>query len=394
MSRIRRSPSGPETDVADYPNRVVVSGLEDLPAPVGDVITLEGTKCYVINQVVDISPNRIEVPPGAVLTGSNIFRDVLTSDTVGNLVSYVGAHAFTAMQNLTISCPNGRALSVGSSVAVFLLEQMVLLGTNICSFEGGRFLASFSSFRGRAFEFVGTGKDVLRATQCSFVQTAGATTPLMDLGSSEWTTIQIVETNFTPIGGQACLGGLASSGNLPAVDSRGVVSDCVFRDTALSGIMPQDLKYEFSDNIGVADTKENGSYSMTGNATETVIAITSTFVKVAGVTIAGLENRFTETTDNQLTFDGLDSNDFRVDVSLGALCASGSKLAQFQIRLDGVPEGGSSSLDVNSNRIRTVSFFHVIEGLANGSNIEIWCTNADDTVNLIVEELEVLVSRI
>jgi hypothetical protein len=51
-----------------------------LPAPVGGVITLLPDTYYVICGLVNIGPNRIEVPPSSVLAGKDPLVDSLTAD--------------------------------------------------------------------------------------------------------------------------------------------------------------------------------------------------------------------------------------------------------------------------------------------------------------------------
>jgi len=61
-----------------------------LPAPVGGVITLLPDTYYVICGLVNIGPNRLEVPPSSVLAGKDPLVDTITADPlpIRDLVSF------------------------------------------------------------------------------------------------------------------------------------------------------------------------------------------------------------------------------------------------------------------------------------------------------------------
>ncbi len=391
---LRFGPTGPiAADVQQYPNRVVVSSLSDLPTPVGNVITLETGNLYLLNGRVDVSPNEVVVVTGSYFVGFDVNRDSLVSSTSGTLITWTGTDSLSLANNFTGECPNGSVIGCDVS-GVFSLRNFRGIGKKAGTLDCRNFLGSLIQFEVQeGLEFTGNSTVNFLVSLLEMIQVAGGTGPLLDFSTTLWEFIDIVETCFMMQPAGVGISGLANSANLPTATARGVVTASTFKGgSALAGIDNEDLKWLFSSNVGIPDTQTDGDYGMFGNATATTFASPATFVKVAGVTTAGLENRFEMVSDNRMIYRGLEPGRFRIDCSVGAVCGSGNRLGEFQIQING-SGGVVAGIDLNSTRLRTLTFFETMN-LTTGDAIEIWCSNVNDTVSITAQNLEVLATRL
>jgi len=156
----------------------------------------------------------------------------------------------------------------------------------------------------------------------------------------------------------------------------------------LSGIAEDDIRWSFQGNTGIEDTSPDGLISLTGNATETVIAASSTdgsnAVLVAGTWTAVEEHQFSGTAAGRITYDGETPFHAPIDFPVSLTMASGgAKQVGVYIAVNG-------TVDIRTLQIATVtnaqsssvpvSWQHTF---TSGDFVEVFVENRSDTTNIV-----------
>lgn len=189
---------------------------------------------------------------------------------VGLNVDNSGVNAFIFMENVRFqTIGTGMTTVVGPGIAIIM----------VCSHVDGV----------KGFTYSGANNGTLLLRDMNYVS---LTDNFVDLGTSTWNDIRITEGTGTPASGKAAISGLASSGNL-VVGGIGKIEnyniDKTLGGVTFSGITTADTSWTMRDNRGEANSAWLGGYHKDSGRTNTVL-ITSTPVKVAGISTADPEN--------------------------------------------------------------------------------------------------------
>ncbi len=388
---------GDLTQVVSGADTVLVQEKGDFPTPSGGVITLTSGTIYNISGVVSTGTDRINTNGASGLFGTTGLHDQLTYTGTGSM--------FTTLDNtlilreLTLVATAGTVFDFTSTDAgdslictgIVFASQTAMGNVDGCDF----FVIDRCDIRNTTsagFTFTG-------ATNGSFTViavTSANVGTLFSLGTSVWNDVSIRNTRATTPSGSTFLNGATASGNI-ATGSIGRIDSCTFLDsgTPVATIdSATDVQWSFTGNAGmnVQDTIHAGSMFFTGNATDTVIASSGVYVKVAGTTTSSLLRQFTSPSSNELQHDGIDTRLFTLFANM-AIEKSGTAVdALLAIFVDGsiITTAGPSKGNISSTT-RSVSLSGSFE-MATSKSVEIFIQNVDNDNDLLVTDLELNVT--
>jgi hypothetical protein len=251
----------------------------------------------------------------------------------------------------------------------------------------------FNSNSGNAaqgLQFFGTSGTIWSVSRLALTSTS-ATFKGLDLGTATAPVVEIDDLLISAPSGAVGISGLANSGNIP-VGSLARVSGCEFFApmTDLQNITTDDIRWSFDNNTPTQDTQPDALTSFSGNATETVIAASSTdgsnAVLVAGTWVEVEVSQFSSTSAGRITYLGQRPLKGPVDASLGLIASGGGSLTAkvyiFKngsvIAASGIDFAISGSVSASISLPWQITF-------AQNDYIELFVENQTNTTNIIVD---------
>lgn len=381
-------------------NFYLIKKKEDLPAPVAGVITLEDSSIYEINGTIMLGTDRIVMGDETVLKGDDQAADTLVYTGTGDMITATDVTAFVEV--MTLSAPAGTVIA-GSNAGMtefYILRNLTIANSaNVADIDGFNTVLveeTLQQGNSQGWNINGTlhfafNSNLLsswaQAAGTNFIEISGGTAGIVTIE----TNIFHPETNETAIDidPTATVDKLLVTGNnFVGVNDGG---------TYLSGdVDVEDGNYTITNNRGLPDYSDNasiGSMLMENNATVTTIGASATWTKVAGTTVAGgNEHRFTMNTDNELTYDGAQTVNKTVFVSLDASRSGGSGNEDF---LFTVFQNGSKVANVTAfletNLQQKGVSFNAPVMAANGDTFEVYVQNPLTTTNVLVQNMQVTI---
>jgi len=370
---------------------VIVVTVSDFPDPVAGVITLESGKTYSLQGLIDISPNRIVIPGSTVIYSQNRLTRGLTTDNPGALLTANDGGAFILREILLISTGGGSYLNLSGGGAVGI-ENVLGVRSGAVSVIGDMDNVTFRNFSqvetgSGTYGFLWTGTH--GEFNCSLGFYTGWTGTLFDFGTAVFTRGMTMGGDIRMLtdAGNTAISGAAASANI-AVGAFGLCysNKITGTGTALSGITASDDRWEFHKTDGVTETRSDALISLTGNATETAIAISSTPVKVAGTWAIQGESQFTSDASGRMTYTGASNQSLPFEFTYSMLLASGGSAD-----LEGVLALNGTVIPETSTKVTASSSAYGTGGsiwqhhFTAGDYVELWVQNDSNTTNIIVD---------
>ncbi|MCK5609376.1 hypothetical protein KAR91_46315 [Candidatus Pacearchaeota archaeon] len=361
---------------------VLISQESDFPTPSGGVITLADDTDYLLLQDISTA-NRFVVGMPSVVRAADSSIASLTYTGSGNM--FTGVDADFKLTKFTANCPSGTLFDVTGGIA-----QMIDMTVGECD-EIGTFTniiagqinnVAWSDIKTDGMTFVGNMN--FFTMLINLVTLNGGT--FLDLGASTVTGFNVAGCFSTLAAGTTFLDGAASSANINS-GGLGALDNNRFSGagTALATITSDDALWNFSINDDIQDTRTDGLLSMQANATETVIAVAGTPVLVAGTWTIERVSQMTGTTAGRLTLDAEKTSALPITASLTVAPVSGAAVdVSIEIAIDGTVVANSkrtASASAASSASITIPWQ---ESMDNAQFIEVFATNEDSTVNLLV----------
>lgn len=357
---------------------VIVNTIDDFPSPTDGVIELESGVDYFLGNSVSTS-NRF------VINGSSVIRggasQINTLIYTGSEAMFTGVNPNFRIDRVTVDCPNGTLFNMSSTVSAAIFQ---MIDTNVQSCQNigvldGAFIARFKAV---AWENIinngvvctGTNSNLLFDTNIIFLN-AGV---FLDFNDAVYSSVNIngvVVQDSAP--GTTFISGAANSANILS-GGFGVVVNCrVFGSaTPLSGITSNDVRWEFSLNDGISNTRKIALTSLSGNALTTTIPSSNTPVKANGVWVCQDESYFSCDSTGRITYTGEKNAIESITVSFSLLGASGGdKQASALIAVNGIaiPE---TAVQVTMNGSKAGAGTCIWEKeFSNGDYIELFVEN-------------------
>jgi hypothetical protein len=372
--------------VAASTKTIVVNELSDFPAPVSGVITLLDDREYLLINDVSLGTNRL-VFNNSVVKGTESTLITLTYTGTGDM--FTVSDKTVRVANMTISCANGRIWNwTCTSLSVMRMNDVSIGACDKFGlFTGVSGILRFTNVSPAAIttdglEFVGDFDSLLYEVSASTVN-GGA---LFNLGTATFDSFIADTILATLAGGTNLISGAASSAN---INSGGIGLINTMRisgaGTPLSGISVDDALWEFRHNDDIPDTRPDGLLSMQSNATNTVIAASGTPVLVAGTWVVERSSQMTGTTAGRLTYNGGKNATLPITTSVTVVPASGGSIdVSAEIAVDGTVVPGSKRTSAAASGTPTSITIPWQEVLTTGKFVEVFVTNEDTTVDLLV----------
>ena len=126
-----------------------------------------------------------------------------------------------------------------------------------------------------------------------------------------------------------------------------------------------------------------GGTEISGNATETVISVATTFVKVLGTFTSAATPKDMTVASNRLTYDGVPTRSFVLGAAM-SMTGGNNVLLQFQFAKNGTLIGVPLSRWVSTGTDEGALALQAVTSMDTNDYIELWATNATSTANLVV----------
>ena len=384
----------------------VIRSLADLPAPIGDVITLVDGEEYRFEGNVDISPNRFLFPTNSsiVISGGSSLHDTVTTSATGNILT--GQDVFIDMYRIAFDIPNGDLFNISqTSLSNLILTFVDILNYNTLGTitDTDYVLMDNMFIDGRAstdgLSFVGTCGILLLTN----TQVLGFRGTLVNLGTALFTDIflrnDIITIDRTDLS-QILLSGAADNANIDIpLSGFGRIDNVHIRQTnvndpvlapSIQGVTIKDKYWWFSGNPTTPDSGFFAQIDSEGNTNTTAISSPNTFVKVTtdNAVVAEVQ-RFSLNMTNELEFDAIQTVIVKFIVNVAAKKVSGSTaLYNFTVYKNGLA-GDKAALSFPlevKTAVGTISFTGQAT-LIDGDILDVYVEAVGHTDNIIIETL-------
>jgi hypothetical protein len=369
--------------------QIDVYELSDLPAAAGGIITLAADTNYFIKNSINFGTDRIVMSSRSSIDGAGRLAIVLTYTGTGDFITLTNASG-GKIEGITIICSTGRFFNFSDNGDnLLVIEDVTVTCDKVGIFNSTGANGSVMRVSNATITATTSGMTFTGAWNRTLFLTIGfnlSAGSVFDLGVA---TFKSFYTDLIGMGlsaGATFLTGAAGSANITA-SGVGVIRST--RDdgvgTMLSGITPDDDRWDFYINNRIRDTRSDGLLSMQANATNTVITTQSVYVKVAGTWTVQPGAKFTGTTGGRLTYIGLKGVRHPIDISLSVEPVSGTNKT-ISVR---VAKNGATIAD-SKRTIRTDSGSPINIScpwqltLTTNDYIEVFIANDTGTTDLLV----------
>lgn len=275
-------------------NAVIVEELADFPAPVGGVIHLNNHVWYHIVGEVNISPNVIEPAVGSVITGVHAAHSKIVTNSINPLIIVDDVKEYLRLQFVGfVQQGTGKCLSCEGigQINTFLYMDNVQFdaagGGDLGTLKAGFFIAKNTVFKGFTNGWTFNDATNFAVQEEVLYQQTGGAGIIFDLSNTTFTTFRLRQSSLQghSSGTPTVLAGLTESANIAPgglgeliavryVDSGGVAQ--------LTGVVPQDLRWNFERCQGFVNTVTIGSSKLTNNTTLTTFSAPNTLTVPVG----------------------------------------------------------------------------------------------------------------
>lgn len=369
---------------------VIVNSLDDLPTPIGDVITLTDYIAYQIDGPIDLGICTIILGQSNIIFGSNRLTDIISTSSTGALIT--GTNKSLVMDCIQLSAPNGSIFNMsGSGTQTVSIIFSIFQNTKSFGVIGG-------------FNFLIIRNNRIKNCTISGISFSGNTTNAqlfdnrfdsnagvsINFGSATFDSLVISRNHFTINTTQIGISGLAASGNIN-IGGTGRLTDNTFRGTGgvyVTSISKAGIRWEFGFNSNLDNSEVVGNMSMVGNTVVTNIITTSIPVKVAGNTNAGVLERFLHTT-GRLTYIGIKTVTVQIIVSVTFKDAVATiQSFQFNVAKNGIiiAEITSKHNLTTSNFLQAIILTGLI-ALSTNDYVELYVRNNSSSQDVTIDSM-------
>lgn len=367
-------------------NYVIVKTVNDLPAAVGGVITLNASTTYEINGTITIA-DKIDVN-NASIYGQDPFVDKLIYS--GSAELFTGSNGGT-IKNLTLTAATTGSkifnLSDPSRTKFLLVEHCILAASKEVGVVQGYLVVYLLNI---AFTYTDDGFDfggvehLLISGPYFFPSNKGTMIKLVD--GSTFRVIEIAGGFFNVQAANSATGIDFGTGVI-ITDGADLKTNIHGDGTRTTGTPSNQWHINSSGIDDQSDKVASGSCYLT-TPILTNIATVNTPVKAAGTTTYADLHRVSTPTDNRLTYDGVKTRAFQYVCSLSMTSPANNKVINFYLAKNGVvlPTSKQVTKIATGTDARGLSLSGVVI-LAPGDYIEIWVENTTDSADIMLESL-------
>lgn len=391
------------------PDIVSVFSTGDLPTPVAGVYTLDSSKVYLFQDIIDLGTNRIDLN-GSVVRG---IQARVTGITTDNASAAIFATAGGNILDFFIENPLGPGFDLAGQIAIVANCRIAnsasvgRIGNCALGFQVYR-IVSLNNQSGLEIDgTIGTA-DV---DTVSFISAAAAPAYIgIDFtANAQIGYIRVHDNNFIlnnasdfafRLDAAANLG--TAGGGQPGYFNGNSLQGA---GSAFSGFNQTDVRVIFSENGGIPDSDVVGQMTIVGNATETVISTSGAFVNIGtGATspphvafsLDALSEKFSLVgafPNQELQYDGLRTEvvNLTTNVVLEKV-GGGTRNLSVRMLLNGT-EIPAATREVGVSGAETSISSSVLIQMNTGDRIRPQVANLSNTSNIIVRASNILASR-
>jgi len=371
---------------------VAVNQESDLPTPSVGVIQGEDDTVYIISNSFS-SANEFHFGDNSSVVSYS--KESPTWTYTGGGTMFTGLNVSVAINNLKYDCPNGQAHDFsetggGNTKSVNISNSRLISCVDYGTFDSLFFAVIFNSdcFSNTTTGpiFLGTGWALISMNRFA-LSSLSATYVGVDLGASTSDAIELTDLLVSGPLGAIGVTGLVSSGNITS-GNLATIEGCNFGGaiTPITNIdAVTDLRWASRDNDGIGNSRDDSLISIQSNASETVIAISGTPVKMVGTWTDEGSSRFTVTVvGGRMTFNGERPMRLPINATISILgAAGGDKQVSAYLAINGSTVAATKiETTASSSKAGTVNLLWQHDFQTN-DYIEIFLANESDTVNLI-----------
>jgi hypothetical protein len=404
LSTIGGGGAGSFVDLDDIVNFIFVGHLYDLPSPVNGVINLKDNYTYFFTTTVDLQGNCLESGQNTTILGGSSENCRIKSTGISTTTALLSSQYSLPLRNITLEAPYAINLDA-TGISNQAIDWFGVNFTNcarvgiISSYMNVIMLDSaFLSSQDLTFDgTVGT----IGFNQCLFSGDfgIGGNRNILNLKSTINITRRfrstinsfVVPSGFT---------GINVEGGATIPDEAFILDTCNFSGPGgyLNGTVTDNLglKSLYSNNRGVSNSFVIGQLYMHDNITQTSIASTDTWTKVAGITTSSGEVAKIVVSDNRLTCDAAIEREYNVTCTLSFRCeASNNVKFGFYDSLLGQVRTASTIKHTSSvGELHHVTIVDLISQFPRGEYVEVHCKNLDSTSPIIVEYMNMIIHEV
>lgn len=373
-------------------NLVYVYSLADLPTPSGSAITLDATKMYIFNGLINISPYYINLN-GANVKGTDPSRDGVMSTVSGAVLRSAGVSVF--MENFTVIPASGSTKAYDFTDAtgtkfcnIFSGCSVVEIGIptlGVGQVSGFKAITLVTNYWNCTDGIKVTGNVGKFCSAYCFITGISAGNGIEFLSDLNIEDIDL-SNNYFVYTGQTGV-----KVNAGASIDRGRMTTNMFRgvSTYLSGFDSYSASWNMRQNTFIPDSRAYCFTYMNNNSTYTTLTNAGTYYKIAGATTVSGQQRFTST-DNKITYVGKDNITGKVAIVIGAKSPANS--ADFSIALakNGtvIPTPNGSMAPSVNNQSFQITLLVEVE-LTTNDYIEVFIrSNNGNSTSIKIEEMQ------
>jgi len=383
-----------------HPNKDIqfINSIDDFPAAITSVITLESNVTYFICSTIDLVGSRLVGSSNTTIIGGSSENCRLKSTGLSSATALITSEWSLPMRNITIE--HGTALNLDATANAN--QALDWFGVNFtdCAIIGT--IKNYTNFILQDSAFLNSGGltfdgtiGTIGATQCLFDCNASNTAIILPATLTVTRRFRITYSSFIVLSGETAIDVNASA----TIPTESYILDTVNFSgggTYLAGLNHTSNDSLFINCTNITNTAVNGQLYMQGNATATVVSATNTFYKVLGTTTASVDNSKFSHSNNRLTCDAIISRKYLIQCFLSFSAGNGN-VCQFgfydsQLAAVRTPSKTKSTANA-SGRAENVGFACVVT-MDSGDYLEIHASNTSATTNITVDNMNFVITEI
>ena len=404
MATIGGGGAGSFSDLEDITNFVFVGSTNDLPEPVDGVVTLEDNYTYFFTTTVDLQGDRLVAGQNTTILGGSSENCRIKSTGIGTDVALLSSNYSIPIRNITFEAPwvlnldatgipnqaldwfgvnftNSARVGIISSYNNFIMLDSAFLSSQDLTFDGTTGTIGFNQCLFSGDFGIGGNRNILNLADTLNVTRRFRSTVNSFVVPSGFTAINVGESTTIP-------------------DEAFILDTCNFSGPGgyLNGSQTatNSSKVLFKDNRGIGNSFVVGQIYMQDNVTQTSIASTDTWTKVAGTTTDSGELAKFIASDNRLTCDAVIEREYSVNCTLSFRCEASDdvKFGFYDSLLEEVREASIIKHSSSAGELHHVTLMDLVSQFPQGEYIELHCKNMNSTTAITVEYMNLLIHEV
>jgi hypothetical protein len=388
----------------DVVNFIFVGTKNDLPPAVNGTITLKDNYTYFFTTTVDLEGDRLVAGDNTTILGGSSENCRIKSTGISTTTALLSSAYSLPLRNITFEAPYAINL-VASIPSVHALDWFGVNFTN-CAKVG--IISSYNNFimldsaflSSQDLTFNGT-MGTIGFNQCLFSGNfgIGGNRNILNLADTLNITRRfrstvnsfVVPSGFTGIN-------VGESVTIP--NEAFILDTCNFSGPGgyLNGTLTATTssKSLFKDNRGIGNSFVTGQIYMQDNVTQTSIAATDTWTKVAGITTDSGELAKFTASDNRLTCAATIEREYNVNCTLSFRCEAFNnvKFGFYDSLLSEVRAASQIKHTSSAGELHHVTIVDLVSQFPNGEYIEVHCKNLDSTTPITIEYMNLIIHEV